>query len=127
MGLQSKAADVKAPFGDGTAATTVLFFTCDSTSRCNALPGSLAGKFVRVVNTSSSNGAFFYFSSSASASCDETVAATDAGATSASLGEYLPPGATAHLRLPYWNPDQNRYFVRASVSSAPLMIVEASG
>jgi hypothetical protein len=126
MGFPAKASDVKAPFGDGVAATNVLFFTCDSTSRCNALPNSLQGKFVRVVNTAA-NGAFYFFSNNASASCDETLAASDAGTANASLGEYLPPGATAHLRLPYWNPDQVRYFVRASVSSAPLMIIEASG
>jgi hypothetical protein len=124
--MQSKAADVKAPFGDGTNPTNVLFFTCDGTSRANALPFSLQGKFVRVINTSA-NGAFWFISSDPAATCDATLAATDAGTTSAALGEYLGPGATSHVRLPYWGQDQTRYFVRASVSSAPLMIVEGSG
>jgi hypothetical protein len=126
MGLEAKAADDKAPFGDGTNPTSVLFFTCDSTSRANALPGSLQGEFVWIINTSPTNGAFWFVSSSDSAQCDETVAATDGGTSSPQLGEWLAPGASVRRRLPYWRPDEVRYFVRASAASAPLMVVEAN-
>lgn len=124
-GAVYQSVNVKAPFGDGTNATSVRFFTCDSSSKANAIPADWAGKYVFLTNESA-NAARFFFSKNASATCDETVAATDAGASSASLGGSLPGSATRHVRVPAITPGETLYFVRASASSTTITMELAS-
>jgi hypothetical protein len=121
----SKAEDIKAPFGDGTNVTNVRLFTCDSTSRANALPASFSGKYIEITNETT-NLAQFFFSKNSGATCDETIAAADAGASSASLGGSLAGSASKHLTLPYWANNETMYFVRASVTSTSLRVEERS-
>lgn len=124
MGFEAKSANNKAPFGDGVAATNVRYFTCDSTSRANALPESFRNKFVRISN--GANPAFYFFSKNASATCDETISATDAGAANAALGEPLPASTVVRIKIPDWQPGEVLYFVRASASATTIGITEAS-
>jgi hypothetical protein len=121
----SKAQDLKAPFGDGVTATNVLYFDCNSTSQANALPAGWSGKYIRIKNDSA-NLACFFFSKNASASCDETIAAAAAGAASVSLGDSIAGGAVETVLLPYWQPTETMYFVRASTAAATLRLSEAS-
>lgn len=121
----SKAQDLKAPFGDGSAVTNVLYFDCNSGSQAGALPASWSGKYIRIKNDSA-NLACFFFSKNSGATCDETIAAAAAGAASASLGDSIMGGAVETVLLPYWGPTETMYFVRASVSAATLRLSEAS-
>ncbi len=117
--------DIKAPFGDGSAVTNVRLFTCDSTSRANAIPAEWSGKFIEITNETT-NMAQYFFSKNASATCDETIAATDAGTSSASLGGSILGSATKQLLLPYWSTTETMYFVRASATSTSLRLEERS-
>jgi hypothetical protein len=121
----SKSEDIKAPFGDGTNVTNVRLFTCDSTSRANALPASWSGKYIEITNETA-NLAQYFFSQNASATCDETIAAADAGASSASLGGSIAGSASKQVLLPYWANNATVYFVRASVTSTSLRLEERS-
>lgn len=121
----SKAEDIKAPFGDGVAVTNVRLFTCDSTSRANALPASLSGKYIEITNETA-NLAQYFFSKNSGATCDETIAAADAGASSVSLGGSILGSSSKQLLLPYWQPTETMYFVRASVTSTSLRVEERS-
>ena len=121
----NKSEDIKAPFGDGTNVTNVRLFTCDSTSRANALPASWSGKYIEITNETA-NLAQFFFSKNASATCDETIAAADAGASSASLGGSIAGSTSKQLLLPSWQPTETMYFVRASVTSTSLRLEERS-
>ncbi len=121
----SKAEDIKAPFGNGTDVTNVRLFTCDSTSRANALPASFSGKYIEITNETA-NLAQFFFSKNSGATCDETIAAADAGASSASLGGSIAGSTSKQLLLPYWANNETMYFVRASVTSTSLRVEERS-
>jgi hypothetical protein len=121
----SRAEDLKAPFGDGATVTNGRYFTCDSTSRVNALPAEWSGKWIRIRNLTANN-ADWFLSTSGSATCDETVAATDAGASSVSMGDTIFGNTTEQVQLPYWRPEQTMYFVRASVTTTTLKLFEAS-
>lgn len=117
--------DVKAPFGNGTDVTNVRLFTCDSTSRANAIPSSWSGKFIEITNETA-NLAQYFFSKNSSASCDETIAAADAGASSASLGGSILGNSSKQILLPYWEATELMYFVRASGTSTSLRLEERS-
>lgn len=117
--------DIKAPFGDGVAVTNVRLFTCDSTSRTNSIPNSWSGKYIEITNETA-NLAQYFFSKNASASCDETIAATDAGASSASLGGSLLGSMSKQVLLPYWPETETMYFVRASATFTSLRLEERS-
>ena len=125
MGFEAKAANNKAPFGDGVASTSTRLFTCDSTSRANAIPDAWAGTFLRVAN--GANAAQYFFSKNSGASCDETIAAADAGAASPSLGELIPANTVVKVRVPGpLQPGETMYLVRASVSTTTLSLTPAS-
>jgi hypothetical protein len=121
----NKAAQVVAPYGDGSANTNVRLFTCDSTSRPNAIPGDWAGKIVRISNETA-NLAQFFFSKSSVASCDETLAATDAGQASPSLGDSIAGNSEIHVLIPNKESHETIYFVRASVTPTSLRMRLAS-
>jgi hypothetical protein len=120
-GILNKAANIVAPYGDGTANTNVRYFTCDSTSRCDALPDTWAGKFVMLTNEGSVNVRWFT-SRLSTASCDETLTAQDAGRASASLGGVIPAGQSVHRRLPTLSKGEHLYLVRAATASCPLTL-----
>jgi hypothetical protein len=121
---QEKAANVIAPYGDGTT-TNVLFFTCTSTSRADVLPDEWAGKFVRLANETT-NLAQFFISPNSSASCDETIAAANGGGAAAGLGDSIFGNTEQQFRLPPLPERGHLYFVRASVTSTSLRIRLAS-
>lgn len=121
----SKVDDIKAPFGDGSAVTSVRYFDCNSTSQAHALPADWSGCYIRIKNDSA-NLAQYFFSKNASATCDETIAAAAAGASSASLGDSIAGGAVDQVLLPYWGPTESMYLVRASVAAATLRLSKAS-
>ena len=123
--MSGKVDDIKAPYGDGSAVTNVRLFTCDATSRANALPAAWAGKYIELTNETA-NLAQYFFSKNASATCDETIAAADAGASSASLGGSIAGSSSKQVLLPYWRGDETMYFVRASVTSTSLRLEERS-
>lgn len=117
----------RAPYGDGTAVTSVRLFTCDSTSRAHAVPAAWAGKMVLIINETG-NLAQFFFSKSGSAQCDETIAAADAGASNAQLGGSILGNSGIKVKLPSISvaDGESLYFVRASVTSTSLRMSLAS-
>jgi hypothetical protein len=128
MGVyDTKAAILKAPFGDGSANTSVLFFDCTSTSQAHIVPRSWAGKIIRISNETA-NLAQFFFSFNSAATCDETIAATANGGGSPSLGGSIFGNTERHVYLPVL-PNENQdnlYFVRASVTNTSLRLELAS-
>ncbi len=121
----NKAAQIVAPFGDGSANTSVRLFTCDSTSRAHAIPADWCGKIVRISNETA-NLAQFFFSKNSTATCDETLVASDAGQPSPSLGEALPGNTEIHVLVPNKEQYETMYFVRASATSTSLRMRLAS-
>lgn len=126
MGVyDTKAAIVRAPYGDGST-TTVLFFDCTSSSQAHAVPNSWAGKIVRISNETA-NLAQFFFSFNPAATCDETIVAAAAGAANASLGGSIAGNTERHVQLPELPQGYNTlYFVRASVTNTSLRLELAS-
>ena len=128
MGVyDTKAAIIKAPFGDGSANTSVLFFDCTASSQTHALPRSWAGKIIRIANETA-NLAQFFFSLNSAATCDETIAAAANGGGSASLGGSIFGNTERHVQLPHL-PNENQdfiYFVRASAVNTSLRLELAS-
>lgn len=116
-----KAAIIRAPFGDGTNSTRVRFYTCDSTSKANSLPDAWADQYILITNEGTVTAQFF-ISKLSTASCDETLAATDAGLASASLGGGITAGQSRHVLLPARDANETLYLVRASTSSCPLRV-----
>lgn len=126
-GFQNKAAVVLAPFGDGSANTSVRFYDCTSTSQAHEVPSAWFGRIVRISNETA-NLAQFFFSFNSAATCDETISATAAGAASASLGGSIAGNTERHVTVPSPpNPAQDKvYFVRASVTNTSLRLELAS-
>lgn len=128
MGVfDTKAAIIKAPFGDGTNNTEVRFYDCTPTSQAHIVPRSWAGKIIRIANETA-NLANFFFSFNSAATCDETIAATANGGGSVSLGGSIAGNTERHVQLPIL-PNENQdnlYFVRASVTNTSLRLELAS-
>lgn len=128
MGVfDTKAAIIKAPFGDGSANTSVLFFDCTNASQAHPLPRSWAGKIVRIANETA-NLAQFFFSHNSAATCDETIAAAANGGGAANLGGSIFGNTERHVQLPHL-PNESQdfiYFVRASVTNTSLRLELAS-
>ena len=128
MGVyDTKAAIIKAPFGDGATNTNVLLFDCTASSQAHPLPRSWAGKIVRIANETA-NLANFFFSFNSAATCDEAIAATANGGGSVSLGDSIFGNTERHVQLPHL-PNENQdfiYFVRASVTNTSLRLELAS-
>lgn len=127
MGVfDTKAAIVKAPYGDGTNNTSVRFYDCTSTSQAHAVPAAWAGKIVRISNETA-NLAQFFFSFNSAATCDETIAAAANGGGSASLGGSIAGNTERHVQLPELPESYSTlYFVRASVTNTSLRLELAS-
>jgi hypothetical protein len=89
--------DFKGAFGDGTNVTDVLAFTADATPRNAVLPLAFVDQYVRiqVLGTSLQ----YYFSSSPSASIVAAVP-TATVQQAATLGEVVPAGVVAKVRVP---------------------------
>lgn len=117
--------DIKAPYGDNVNPTNVRNFTCTATSRADPVPATWAGKYLKITNETA-NMAQYFFSKDPAASCDETIAAANDGAPSASLGDSILGNAVEQVLLPYWKPDEIMYFVRASVVATNLRLAERS-
>lgn len=128
MGVyDTKAAIIKAPFGDGTANTSVRFYDCTSTSQAHAVPASWAGKIIRIANETA-NLAQFFFSFNSAATCDETIVASANGGGSVSLGGSIDGNSERHVQLPIL-PNENfdtLFFVRASAMNTSLRLELAS-
>lgn len=112
------AARLLAPVGDGSANTTVRYFTATSSSQAHAVPATWAGRYVSMTAT----GAMvqYFFSTSSAATCDETIAAAADGGGSASLGGTIPQDGERQRRIPARKPNETIYFVRASTGTAQV-------
>lgn len=142
MGLQYKAANIKAPVSDGTNAgsNNQRFYTCDNTTNANALPDAWAGKYIEIINTGSV-GVWYYISTSSGANISNSPTAAASGTLAANperLGSYIGAGLSAHIYLPSLVPAPSgaaagpagattiNYLVRGSASSSPLLVRLAS-
>ena len=123
--MHTKAADVKACYGDGTNNTDSLFFTLPSgTSKVVALPDGWVGNFVRV--TPIGGNMYYFFSTTATASV-VIPAAADNGAGAATTGEYVANGSTLPIWVPYAAPGTHIYFARIGDAAGSVSITKASG
>lgn len=123
--IEKKAADVGAPFSDGTN-SNIRLFTMDTTHLSNALPAAWAGKYVDV--TPFGGNIWIAFTRGATQEVDRTIAATAAGANSPKTGRKVPVGETRPFRVPqHQKMDQTDaiYFNRESdVATAATVYVE---
>lgn len=102
--MQSKAANLTFPFSkDGTSNTPVLYIACTTTHAAIELPESFCGKFLKLINESTTTTDFvdFFFSSLSSAEVDRSIASSASGAQSPKLGDRLYGTQVAQGRAPY--------------------------
>jgi hypothetical protein len=117
--------DIKAPYGDNVLPTNVRNFTCTSASRADAIPASWSGRYIKITNETA-NTAQYFFSKDPAATCDETIAAANDGGASVSLGDSILGNTVEQILLPFWQPTETMYLVRASVSTTNLRLAERS-
>jgi hypothetical protein len=105
MGVQYQAALVKPPVfrslkADGSPETvsTVAYYTCVTTAKCNEVPVDFHGKYVRLTAIGANMN--WVFTDKSSHTVDRTIAATDAGARAEGLGGFLASSAVTHVRVP---------------------------
>jgi hypothetical protein len=121
----SKVEDILSPTGDGTANTTVAAYLLDTTARNSALPAYMYGEIIRV--TPFGGNAWWYISTSDSAAVDRTVAATDAGATGATVGSRVANGVTVERLCPYVRQGETLYLVWQGDATGVLQVEKGSG
>ena len=122
----SKAEDRKAAYGNGTDVTDTLNFTLTSSSKTNVLPRGFYGQFVRMRPVGANMN--YAFSHSATIAIAASPAATDAGASAATQGEYVPDGELVEVEIPYAGPAGLVYFSRfGSAASQSVQLTKASG
>jgi hypothetical protein len=121
--MHSKAADVKAAFGNGTDNTDVGFYTIAASSKVVALPDGWVGQFVRITP---SVDMYYFFSSSPTASVVIGTAADD-GSFAATRGEFVAAGSTLPVWVPYCAADKHVYFARIGSTTGGVTITKASG
>lgn len=85
-------------------------FAATTDSAANAIPRKWHGKHVKL--TAVGGNLHFFFSLDSGAECDRTVSATAAGATGATVGDYLANGSSDHVFVPNAPPGTDVYFVR---------------
>ena len=119
--------DVKGCFGDGTNNTDTRRFTAGAApGRADAVPDGWVQEFVRIVSVGADSS--YFFSTNASATCDPTTAATNAGSSAATQGEPLLAGVEKTVLIPNCGPGQKIYFVRASAGAVTyIAMTKASG
>jgi len=122
----SKADDMVAPSGDGTANTTVVLFTLDTTARNAELPAYLHGEYFRIIPFGAN--VWWYISTSAGAVVDRTVAVSATGAQAANLGSKLPNGVMVERLCPYAAQGAKLYLVwQGDAAGTGLQIEKGSG
>lgn len=102
--MASKAQNLTFPFSkDGTSNTPVLYIACTTNHADIEIPKEFHGKFVKLLNESTTTTDFvdFYFSCLSSAEVDRAVASSASGAQSPKLGDRLYGTQTAQGRVPY--------------------------
>jgi len=120
----SKAENLTFPFSkDGASNTPVLYIACTTTHAAIEIPATFHGKFVKLINESTTSTDFvdFFLSCLATAEVDRTVASSASGAQSPKLGDRLYGTQTAQGRLPF-KPAQNA----AGTEAKLYLIVESS-
>lgn len=102
--MGSKAENLTFPLSaNGTSNTPVLYIACTTTHAGISIPSAFFGKFVKLINESTTTTDFvdFFLSSLSTAEVDRTVASTAAGAQSPKLGDRLYGTQVAQGRFPY--------------------------
>ncbi len=123
---EAKAARRMAPYGDGSADSTVLVFTSTSTSAANALPSTWSGAHVTVRAIGGT--VYWMVSKNSAAAVDETKTAGGAdGDPDPARGKTAPADTDSDWQLPDWDPNtESMYFVRASASNLTIEVTRSS-
>jgi hypothetical protein len=122
MGMEFAAANIAAPFTDGVLASTVRDFTCTLVSRADPIPIEWCGRYVLITNESASDAAHVLFSKNSAASVNPALTAANDGGPDPARGSTVLPNASRAMRVPYANPGETVYFVRASSASVTLQV-----
>ena len=99
-------------------------FTAGTAHLVSAIPKNWEGSFVKITVTGG-NLAYF-FSSNSAAEVDYTAAAADAGASGATVGDYLADGATDHVIVPECSTGIMYFVCAASAASTVVRLRRAS-
>lgn len=115
--MTTKADFIKAPAKNATGAVSTAKFTATTDSAVNVLPAEWCGHFVRI--TPVGGNLHFLFTSDSAATVDGTVAATAAGATGATVGDYVANGYDVYCMVPDTYPV---YFAREADATVAVYI-----
>ena len=122
----SKAENLMFPNRPGTANNTpVLYIACTTTHAAILMPTVFRGKFVKLLNESTTTTDFvdFFFSDDNTSEVDRTVASTASGASSPKLGDRLYGTQSAQGLTPsIGDPATNLYLIVESSASLNLRV-----
>jgi hypothetical protein len=119
-----QASNVRAPqFRTGDASSSQILYTVAATTKVNELPERFWGKYVRLQPTVAID---FLCSDNAAQVVDNTVAATDAGATSTNLGGKCAADVAREFRVPTPPSGGKIYFARQGSGAGSVLIELAS-
>lgn len=123
--MQTKAEDVKAPFGDGVANTDAAKFTLSAVSAAGLIPVGWYGMFIEI-RPVGANMVSWFFSTLSTATA--TNAASDAnGSQSAGRGGYIPNGEMRSYQVPFKDNGAQIFLVRLGDGAGDVYISKASG
>lgn len=110
---------------DGTSNTPVLYIAVTTTHADIEVPRAFVGKFVKLINESSTTTDYvdFFFSGLATAEVDRAVASSASGAQSPKLGDRLYGTQTQQGRTPYFPENQKLYLAVEGSASLNLRMV----
>jgi hypothetical protein len=122
----SKAENLMFPYRVGTSADTpVLYIACTTTHAAILVPTVMRGKFVKLLNESSTTTDFvdFFFSNDNTSEVDRSVASSASGATSPKLGDRLYGTQSVQGLTPsIGDPAVNLYLIVESSASLNLRV-----
>ena len=96
--MTTKADFIKAPTKNATGAVSTAKFAATTDSAVNVLPAEWCGCFIRI--TAVGGNLHFLLTTDSAATVDRTVSATAAGATDATVGDYLANGDSLYVMVP---------------------------
>lgn len=124
--MATKAENLTFPLSaDGTSNTPVLYIECTTTHAAITIPSAFYGKFVKLINESTTTTDYvdFFLSNLSTAEVDRTIASSASGAQSPKLGDRLYGTQTAQGRLPYSPHSIPLYLIVESSASLNLRMV----
>jgi hypothetical protein len=111
--MNSKAANVSFPTGAGGSSNSDVMYIAVTTTHAVIDVTAFAGKFVEMVNesTTTTDYAAYFYSANAAAEVDRTIASSASGARDPKLGAKIYGTQFKQGRVPYLGPNTKVYLI----------------